>query len=164
MMHLLYWLYFRSCMVWCHSHWKSTRHSSRLSLPLSVTHWMTPWSSSIDWENTSTWIQTQTWRIPWMRPSTVRYPEHSIRHLPSSSWYLSYSSLEALYWKDSFAMLIGVVVGIYSSVFIASPIMYDLDKNHDGYTQPGNEWKSCKEKNKRLIISKVLTCSGTFYF
>jgi SecD/SecF fusion protein len=33
----------------------------------------------------------------------------------------------------SFAMLIGVVVGIYSSVFIASPIMYDLDKNHDSY-------------------------------
>jgi SecD/SecF fusion protein len=28
----------------------------------------------------------------------------------------------------SFAMLLGVVVGIYSSVFIASPIMYDLDK------------------------------------
>ncbi len=33
----------------------------------------------------------------------------------------------------SFAMLIGVVVGIYSSVFIASPIMYDLDKDHDKY-------------------------------
>ena len=31
----------------------------------------------------------------------------------------------------SFAMLIGVVVGCYSSVFIASPIMYDLDKSHD---------------------------------
>ncbi len=34
----------------------------------------------------------------------------------------------------SFAMLIGVVVGCYSSVFIASPIMYDLDKDHDKYT------------------------------
>ncbi len=33
----------------------------------------------------------------------------------------------------SFAMLIGVIVGIYSSVFIASPIMYDLDKDHDKY-------------------------------
>ncbi|MBK9329279.1 MAG: protein translocase subunit SecDF [Sphingobacteriales bacterium] len=33
----------------------------------------------------------------------------------------------------SFAMLIGVVVGIYSSVFIASPIMYDLDRDHDKY-------------------------------
>ena len=31
----------------------------------------------------------------------------------------------------SFAMLIGVVVGCYSSVFIASPIMYDLDKNNN---------------------------------
>ncbi|MFN8284184.1 MAG: protein translocase subunit SecDF [Chitinophagales bacterium] len=30
----------------------------------------------------------------------------------------------------SFAMLVGVVVGCYSSVFIASPIMYDLDKSH----------------------------------
>ena len=35
----------------------------------------------------------------------------------------------------SFAMLIGVVVGIYSSVFIASPIMYDLDRNHDSYSK-----------------------------
>ncbi|MEZ5027007.1 MAG: protein translocase subunit SecDF [Chitinophagales bacterium] len=33
----------------------------------------------------------------------------------------------------SFAMIIGVVVGVYSSVFIASPIMYDLDPNHDSY-------------------------------
>lgn len=33
----------------------------------------------------------------------------------------------------SFAMLIGVIVGCYSSVFIASPIMYDLDKDHDKY-------------------------------
>ena len=28
-----------------------------------------------------------------------------------------------------FAMLIGVVVGTYSSIFIASQIMYDLTKN-----------------------------------
>ena len=35
----------------------------------------------------------------------------------------------------AFAMLIGVVVGCYSSVFIASPIMYDLDKDHDSYTK-----------------------------
>ena len=35
----------------------------------------------------------------------------------------------------SFAMLIGVVVGCYSSIFIASPIMYDLDKDHDSYTK-----------------------------
>lgn len=28
----------------------------------------------------------------------------------------------------SFAMLLGVIIGIYSSVFIASPIMYDIDK------------------------------------
>lgn len=46
----------------------------------------------------------------------------------------------------SFAMLIGVVVGIYSSVFIASPIMYDLDKNHDGYTQPETSGKAAKKK------------------
>jgi len=35
----------------------------------------------------------------------------------------------------SFAMLLGVVIGIYSSVFIASPIMYDLDRDHDKYTK-----------------------------
>ena len=35
----------------------------------------------------------------------------------------------------SFAMLIGVLVGVYSSVFIASPIMYDLDKNKDSYKE-----------------------------
>ena len=36
---------------------------------------------------------------------------------------------------NDIAMLIGVVVGIYSSVFIASPIMYDLDRNHDSYSK-----------------------------
>jgi SecD/SecF fusion protein len=50
----------------------------------------------------------------------------------------------------SFAMLIGVVVGIYSSVFIASPIMYDLDRNHDSYIQT----RSIQVKNKRLITYK----------
>jgi SecD/SecF fusion protein len=37
----------------------------------------------------------------------------------------------------SFAMLIGVVVGCYSSIFIASPIMFDLDKDHDSYKVGG---------------------------
>jgi SecD/SecF fusion protein len=41
----------------------------------------------------------------------------------------------------AFAMLIGVVVGCYSSVFIASPIMYDLDKDHDQYTSKKSERK-----------------------
>lgn len=42
----------------------------------------------------------------------------------------------------SFALLIGIVVGVYSSVFIASPIMYDLDKNHDKYAaQPSAKKK-----------------------
>lgn len=31
----------------------------------------------------------------------------------------------------SFALLIGVIVGTYSSLFIASPIMYDLTKKQD---------------------------------
>lgn len=35
----------------------------------------------------------------------------------------------------AFAMLLGVLIGVYSSVFIASPIMYDLDKNHDKYKE-----------------------------
>lgn len=47
----------------------------------------------------------------------------------------------------SFAMLIGVVVGCYSSVFIASPIMYDLDKNHAGYSEPTTS-KSISNKKK----------------
>lgn len=47
----------------------------------------------------------------------------------------------------AFAMLIGVVVGCYSSVFIASPIMYDLDKDHDSYTK-GSTGKVSSAKKK----------------
>lgn len=46
----------------------------------------------------------------------------------------------------SFAMLIGVVVGCYSSVFIASPIMYDLDKDHAKYTHQKPERKTTSKK------------------
>ncbi|MFN8295014.1 MAG: protein translocase subunit SecDF [Chitinophagales bacterium] len=46
----------------------------------------------------------------------------------------------------SFAMLIGVVVGCYSSLFIASPIMYDLDKNHDGYKTGSSKATPVKKK------------------
>ncbi len=52
------------------------------------------------------------------------------------------SSLKAF----SFAMLIGVVVGCYSSIFIASPIMYDLDKDHDSYTKPTTAKPSTEKK------------------
>ncbi|MDB5226944.1 MAG: protein-export rane protein SecD [Bacteroidota bacterium] len=49
----------------------------------------------------------------------------------------------------AFAMLIGVVVGCYSSVFIASPIMYDLDKDHAKYTNKKPERVSpVKKKDK----------------
>ncbi len=46
----------------------------------------------------------------------------------------------------SFAMLIGVVVGAYSSVFIATPLMYDLDKNHDGYKEAAGTTKTISKK------------------
>lgn len=46
----------------------------------------------------------------------------------------------------SFAMLIGVVVGCYSSIFIASPIMYDLDNDHSKYTSGNNKPKSTTKK------------------
>ena len=46
----------------------------------------------------------------------------------------------------SFAMLIGVVVGCYSSVFIASPIMYDLDKDHAKYTHKKPERTPAQKK------------------
>ena len=46
----------------------------------------------------------------------------------------------------SFAMIIGVVVGCYSSIFIASPIMYDLDPNHDSY-QVDTETKTTSKKS-----------------
>ncbi len=46
----------------------------------------------------------------------------------------------------AFAMLIGVVVGCYSSVFIASPIMYDLDKDHDSYTKGTTSSRSAVKK------------------
>ena len=46
----------------------------------------------------------------------------------------------------SFAMMIGVVVGVYSSVFIASPIMYDLDKNHDAYKEHNTPKSPVKKK------------------
>lgn len=46
----------------------------------------------------------------------------------------------------SFAMIIGVVVGCYSSIFIASPIMYDLDSNHDSY-QVDTETKTTSKKS-----------------
>jgi SecD/SecF fusion protein len=52
------------------------------------------------------------------------------------------SSLKAF----SFAMLIGVVVGCYSSIFIASPIMYDLDKDHDSYKTKEVAGKSTAKK------------------
>lgn len=44
----------------------------------------------------------------------------------------------------SFAMLIGVVVGCYSSIFIASPIMYDVDSDHGKYKAVGT--KTTKKK------------------
>lgn len=46
----------------------------------------------------------------------------------------------------SFAMLIGVVVGCYSSVFIASPIMYDLDKDHNSYSESATGKSSTTKK------------------
>ena len=46
----------------------------------------------------------------------------------------------------SFAMLIGVVVGAYSSIFIATPIMYDLDKNHEGYKEAAGTTKTITKK------------------
>lgn len=46
----------------------------------------------------------------------------------------------------SFAMLIGVVVGAYSSIFIATPIMYDLDKNHDSYKENSSTKSASKKK------------------
>ena len=46
----------------------------------------------------------------------------------------------------SFAMLIGVVVGCYSSVFIASPIMYDLDKDHHNYSESATGKSSTAKK------------------
>lgn len=52
------------------------------------------------------------------------------------------SSLKAF----SLAMLIGVVVGAYSSVFIASPIMYDLDKDHDKYKHQASTKPTPKKK------------------
>ena len=49
----------------------------------------------------------------------------------------------------SFAMLIGVVVGAYSSIFIATPIMYDLDKDHDRYkTATSTTTKTVSTKKK----------------
>ncbi len=45
----------------------------------------------------------------------------------------------------SFAMIIGVVVGCYSSIFIASPIMYDLDPNHDSYKVDANTKPTTKK-------------------
>jgi len=52
------------------------------------------------------------------------------------------SSLKAF----SLAMLIGVVVGCYSSIFIASPIMYDLDKDHDKYKHQASIKATPKKK------------------
>lgn len=46
----------------------------------------------------------------------------------------------------SFAMIIGVVVGCYSSIFIASPIMYDLDPNHDSYKVDATTKPTAKKK------------------
>ena len=52
----------------------------------------------------------------------------------------------------SFAMLIGVLAGTYSSIFIAAPIMMDFSKNIDlseyrpETTEGGNKKKSLKEK------------------
>ncbi len=52
----------------------------------------------------------------------------------------------------SFAMLIGVLAGTYSSIFIAAPIMMDFSKNIDlseykpETTEGGNKRKSLKEK------------------
>jgi SecD/SecF fusion protein len=46
----------------------------------------------------------------------------------------------------SFAMLIGVVVGCYSSIFVASAVMYDVDRDHSKYTDGGT--KSVTKKKK----------------
>ena len=46
----------------------------------------------------------------------------------------------------SLAMLIGVVVGCYSSIFIAAPVMYDLDKDHDKYKGDANDKAKLKKK------------------
>ena len=43
-------------------------------------------------------------------------------------------------------MLIGVVVGCYSSIFIAAPVMYDLDKDHDKYKGDANDKAKPKKK------------------
>lgn len=51
----------------------------------------------------------------------------------------------------SFAMILGVLIGTYSSVFIAAPIMYDLTKGHRPDEQPekvAEPVKSKKEKAK----------------
>jgi len=48
----------------------------------------------------------------------------------------------------SFAMLIGVVVGCYSSIFIASPIMFDLDKDHDSYKEKSTSKATTPTKKK----------------
>jgi SecD/SecF fusion protein len=41
----------------------------------------------------------------------------------------------------SFALLVGIGIGTYSSVFIAAPIMIDLDKDSESTTVKSSETK-----------------------
>jgi SecD/SecF fusion protein len=42
----------------------------------------------------------------------------------------------------SFALVVGIVIGTYSSIFIAAPIVIDLDKSGEGMVKP--ELKTAK--------------------
>jgi protein translocase subunit secF/protein translocase subunit secD len=47
----------------------------------------------------------------------------------------------------SFAMMIGVLVGTYSSIFVAAPVLVDLDKS-DKLTQEEDKEKRIEELKK----------------
>ncbi len=49
----------------------------------------------------------------------------------------------------SFALLIGVIVGTYSSIFIATPVMYDLTKQKEVRTVSGSKGKNKSGGSKK---------------
>ena len=52
------------------------------------------------------------------------------------------------------ALLIGLIAGVYSSIFIASAIFYDMEKNKVGKKKE-KKWYEIKEEEEELSIKGI---------